>query len=561
MQLKTKLFAPLIAILMLGMASSAYASLVCTATVVAVAPRAINNNINAVPGDISISCTAPDLLPIQNTQFSVVYPAPITNSRTSPAGHAIALTSISGIGSTVTWDTTAGTQGGSTGIFASAGTLLLDMPGYTPGAIGPQGGFVISNVLLSLAGTQLLDVRANVNVFEPLNRVTMVGSPVTVIGQVLPALSSTTAPGLTPGTLTAQYTSLGVPVSANRSNFSITVTENFIDAWRTPAQYYAPQSTASPALNSTIVTFTFAGMLPGSQIQNCVASISPVGAQLLLTGSGVAGANGQATLNVEFPGPAGPDPATAETITLQCGQGTGLPAYGIGTSTGPATSSITYNVQMTPLGVNYPGIGGTIQNTVVPRFLAGTTVAGVVVVGFTGATTGQTTMIIPYALGSGAAAPPAGSFDTGIAVANTTKNAAGFLTPAEGGATARSGNVSFTFFPSDGSASFTITPTSGFGLTTVAANCVTTTPCIPSDGSFVASVSEILRAGGNTGGFSGYIIVTANFTHAHGSAFLYGGALAGNRITSYVPVLVIGNPGFQPRDGVGTLPNAELTSQ
>ena len=236
MQLKTKLFAPLTAILMLGMASSAYASLVCTATVVAVAPRAINNNINAVPGDISISCTAPDLLPIQNTQFSVVYPAPITNSRTSPAGHAIALTSISGIGSTVTWDTTAGTQGGSTGIFASAGTLLLDLPAYTPTVIGPQGGFVISNVLLSLAGTQLLDVRANVNVFEPLNRVTMVGSPVTVIGQVLPAISSTTAPGLTPGTLTAQYTSLGVPVSANRSNFSITVTENYIDAWRTPAQ-------------------------------------------------------------------------------------------------------------------------------------------------------------------------------------------------------------------------------------------------------------------------------------------------------------------------------------
>src|SRR5687767_4770604 len=150
MQLKTKLFAPLTAILMLGMASSAYATLVCTASVVNVASRATNNNITAVVGDIAINCTAPDLLPTSEAQFSIVYPAPITNSRSSPAGHIIGITSVSGqVGAGIGWDTIAGTQGAQSGILASIGTLLLVLPPVTPAAVGPAGGFVVSNVLLS----------------------------------------------------------------------------------------------------------------------------------------------------------------------------------------------------------------------------------------------------------------------------------------------------------------------------------------------------------------------------------------------------------------------------
>jgi hypothetical protein len=293
-------------------------------------------------------------------------------------------------------------------------------------------------------------------------------------------------------------------------------------------------------------------MLPGSLIQNCVATIAPLGAnQIVLTGSGIAGQNGQATLTVEL-GLGMTNLAAIETITLNCGNGTAAPAYGVGTSTGPATTNISFSAAQTPIGVNYPGQGGSVSGTAAfPRFLAGTNVPGVTVIGFTGATTGQTTLILPWGIASGAAAPPAGTFDTGIVIANTTKNTALFPTPSEGGATSSSGNITFTFFPADGSASFSVTPTSGFGLV----NGV-----IPSGGSFIANLSEVMRAGNQTGNFSGYVIATANFTHAHGTAFVYGGNVVTNRIATNQAWLVIGNPGFQPRDLLGTLPNAELVT-
>jgi hypothetical protein len=259
MQLKTKLFAPLVVLLMMGMANSAYASLVCAASAVNVRARDTINNVTAVAGDIVLTCTATDATPTTDAQITINYGVAITNSRTGgggsglPVGHAITLVTSGAagtIGPIVGFDTSvAGTQGAGSGIQAAAGQIFLLIPAFTPTA-GGVGTVTVGNVLLSVAGAIVSggNVRANINVASQNNTVSITNAPVEVITQVLPSINSTTAaPGLTTGTLTAQFTSTGGTISATRSNFSVVVTEGYIDAWRTPADYYLPKPVQPPA--------------------------------------------------------------------------------------------------------------------------------------------------------------------------------------------------------------------------------------------------------------------------------------------------------------------------
>jgi hypothetical protein len=317
-----------------------------------------------------------------------------------------------------------------------------------------------------------------------------------------------------------------------------------MDSWRTAAQYY--NNGAGTASNGTDVQFTFSSMVPGSVISNCVL-IPPAGTTWNLSGSGIANAAGNATFVAELQNTGGTDLTTVETLGLSCGTSAATPAYNPGTSTTPASANITVTMNQAPLGTALPG--GNASSTLAPRYQAGTTVGPVTVIIFSGTSTGQTTLFVPWATGTGAAAPPAGTFNTGIVVANSTKDPAVF---GANEASDSAGNITFYFFPADGGASFSVTPTTGFNLSG---------GVIPAGGSFIGLVSDILKAGNVSTSFTGYMFIIANFTHAHGSAFVFGGVGASDRITSAQDVLVINNPAFSARNLFGATLNAETTGR
>jgi len=542
MKLKTRLLAPLFAVLMLGTATSAFADLNCNITTVPAARDIINGHWENT-GDLTFTCApsagAAGATATTEASITVYYAGlTITNSPTLPADHAISIAPGASYGARL--DTTrVDTTGTGVNNAGSLVAITLD-----PQAAPAAGSFTLRNVLLSMAGGVQAGgaVFANVNVISQAGNVTLTGNPVLIVSNVLPMLNSTTnPPALQPfpgqtASAPAKFTAAGQPQPADiscstaacmnaRSAFSLTVSEDHNDSWRTPAQYYSNGLGAT--INSTNVLYTFSGMLPGSIISNCVL-VPPAGTTWTLTGSGIANSAGQTTLIAELLPTSGPTNMTAiETLTLNCGTSTTNPAYLPGASGGSATTNITVTMAPWPQGTALPGIGSTPSTAGgTPRYAStGGTVGPVTVITFGATSTGQTTMLIPYALAN------VGTYDTGIAIANTTKDAV-FGTDAQGAAPDTGGALTFNFYPADGSPSFAVTPSTGFNLVG---------GVVPSGNSFIGNLSSILRTANNTAAFQGYVIIIANFTHAHGTAYVYGGG-ATDRLTSATEVLTITNP-------------------
>jgi hypothetical protein len=443
----------------------------------------------------------------------------------------------------------------------TGGPITITLPAQAAPAAGT---FTVQNVTGSLAGAGGGAVSANITVQSASGNTSTTGAPVVVVTAALNTLdgsAGTNPPGLATGTNAAQFLPTGDPVPPNpgcstaacadaRATFHVKVSEAYVDAWRTPANYY--DNAVGVALNGTDISFTFAGMLPNSSIQNCSAQISPAGATLGLTGSGIANATGNATIVVNLTGGL-TDKTQIETITLDCGTSMAAPAYSKALSSGTASAPITVSMAQSPIGTNLVNVMMVNQVSTtggVPRYQTGTTVGPVTVINFSGAVTGQTTMFIPFATASGAASPPAGTFNTGIAIANTSGDPTVF---GAGRATDSAGNVSFHLFPADGSASTSITPATGCGLVG---------GVIPAGGSFVCNLSTIMQAATPpmTGSFTGYVFIVANFSHAHGNAFVYGGT-ATDRLVSGMAIQTISNPLTVGRDTFGTIPTVEVTGQ
>src|SRR5439155_14044189 len=120
----------------------------------------------------------------------------------------------------------------------------------------------------------------------------------------------------------------------------------------------------------------------------------------------------------------------------------------------------------------------------------------------------NTTLLMPFAL---VAAP----YDTGVAIANTTADP---FTTGGGGATPKSGTITFSFFPNNSTGTGAGTP---FTLTT---SSTATFSGMSSDGTLAPGatmstlLSQVLTAAGHPGAFTGYIFITCNFVDAHGTA-------------------------------------------
>jgi len=128
----------------------------------------------------------------------------------------------------------------------------------------------------------------------------------------------------------------------------------------------------------------------------------------------------------------------------------------------------------------------------------------------------RTALMIPYALWV------QNSFDTGMAIANTTTDPGKTAMSATSGATKQDGGVTFYFFPQSG---ITGSPTSfATGTTpskTPGSGFVAATGLIASGSSYVAGLGDVLSAAGFTGTFwQGYVIAVCDFTNGHGQYFI-----------------------------------------
>jgi hypothetical protein len=172
-----------------------------------------------------------------------------------------------------------------------------------------------------------------------------------------------------------------------------------------------------------------------------------------------------------------------------------------------------------------------------PSFAA-SSVAGPTVVTIVPA---NTTMLIPFAVAQGA-------FDTGIAIANTSADPFGAQ-----GATPQAGTVTVNLFPSTAtgagtSVSFTTSATK------LAGSGIAADGTVPAGATWTVNLSQLLPLAGQTGGFIGYIFVTANFLPAHGAAYVYNGT----GFTSSTPVLILPPPSTNGRGGNNPSAGAEV---
>jgi len=131
---------------------------------------------------------------------------------------------------------------------------------------------------------------------------------------------------------------------------------------------------------------------------------------------------------------------------------------------------------------------------------------------------------------------PTYGYDTGIALANTTKDP--FVV---GGAKAQTGSCVLNGYP-------TTPSTLGSGPVAVAAIAYTT-PSVPSGATWANSLSNI--AAFNAADFTGYVIAVCQFQNAHGFAFISDNLGADNGITQGYVALIIPTPALTPRSPAG----------
>jgi len=539
---KTKFLMPLLVLLVLGMATSAFAQTSCNVASTPVS-RATATGHTEQAGDLIFNCSAVGATPTTAATITVSYGGVIiTNDATYPVARPIAITSV--------------TPGSFTGgppvvtnatISNTTGQIVINVPAQPAGS--PAGSFSLTGVLVSLNGTGLLTLNANVSV-SPGNGVLITAGQnvATVITSIQAGINTTTAPpALLAGTQAALYPSTSavtpvVPVPG-RGAFTIVITENYIDMYREQAQY-------AGASNDTKLLVTFSGLAAGTSITGCTATMNNAAtgvatAAVTLSAATVTVAAPSLAVSITAGAPI-VDQSQIEQVRITC---TGF-AITLATTPQPLTTAITATVTLAPTGTALSATN-TVQTTTnvtetgsgqIPRYQSAPINIGTVLA----FTPNTTTFIIPFALGDPSTTAPAGTFDTGVAIANTTgETIGGTGIFATGGAQAQAGTITFNFFPGDG----------------VAANRFSvTTASIASGQSYVANVSEILRAGGRTAAFSGYIIAVANFTNGHGMAFLYGG-LAAARITSATDVLTISSPVNAARSAFGVPIGLEISSK
>ena len=504
--------------------------------------------------------------PLTATTLRIGYPGPITSQPAIDPGDGFNCTDGTTSGTLVCPSSGAGIGGaagiptgdpmrieGATGVFAGVARLRLNTVSSRievtlPNACGAPSG-VCTATNTSSGVFRIVGVRIDANgksgaqtfsasLNNSANNYLLSTTSGTVINNIGPGLAgaaaiglapgNTTIPGICGGTLPAGTATIFTNRNVPRACGAFILTEGFASAWRTAIQSGNSSTGPTPGPNA------------GTQIRLTFNNV-PAGVTLAL-GSSRGSASSNSSLNMTLSNPTITSSSTTTVVTF------------VGTSTSDVeVAEFDYSVT-TPLSttaaVTTPGtisvtatlypFGDGIDSAGVPRQDQG---YPTVVEGDAGPTTivnivpANTVMLMPYAL----VIPPI--FDTGIAIANTTKDPFG---NSSGGATPGNGTITVDLFPT--------TSTGGAGTPFSLTTSTTVKPGggLSSDGTLAAGatwtvlLSQLLTAAGQTGGFTGYIFIRANFLDAHGTATI-------SDFKTYsltANVLVLPPPATTPRDSV-----------
>jgi hypothetical protein len=320
-----------------------------------------------------------------------------------------------------------------------------------------------------------------------------------------------------------------------KASFTTLLTEGFASAWRTKTD----ESNTSTGLtgtsdNPTQIRLTFAGVPSGVTLSigtdkgtgsgNLFLSVS-------LSNTSITSSNLTTIISIN-------GESTSATESFEVDGAISTPTS---TSSLTAGSPITVTATLYPLGdgVTTTGTGGT--GTTTPQGIAREdqgypafvekdygplTIVNIV--------QPTTTMLMPFAFAGG-------SYDTGIAIANTTKDPFSV-----GSSTPTGGTMRFDFFPT------TATGTVGttFSLTSSATilggkDGLDSSGSLPPGGTFTDTLTDLLRVAGAPTSFTGYVFVTTQFLDAHGVSYVSADGFKTNTLNS---ILVLPPPATSSRN-------------
>jgi hypothetical protein len=506
---------PVLAVLLVfGLANTAFAQVSCSVASTPVS-RDTDTGHTEVVGDLIFNCQGGTTATTTAT-MTIDYGVTITNATNYPTATPVSKPiSVSNVNGTFA---TAGQTPSIASVNNATGQIVITIPAQpNPSAGGGVGSFTLTGVLASLNASGKTTLVANVSV-SPGNNVLIVAGQnnATVITSILPGIL---APIITPNTTVGTVlSSLPVnPVTSTSSpafSFSTRIRENYIDMFRSQAQYNSGAATQGVSL-----LLTFAGIPTGVTISGCtVTTTSGTVTPTFSSGSGTNITSTNNTVTLEWTG--GPSLTSIDDVIFAC------TSFAAGSSaTIPLTpGSVTMTATLAPTG-NALGSSNSVLTGAttgqIPRYANNPLPSPpLTVINITAA---QTTFLIPFVVAES-------GFDTGIAIANTTTDPFGTTN----GARPQAGNITFNIFPRVG-ASCVVTPstgTVGVGLTSAG--------ILESGRTYSVLLTELLKVAGSNcpTTATGYIIGVASFPLGHGASFV----TDFKGFTSASPVLILPPP-------------------
>jgi len=426
---------------------------------------------------------------------------------------------------------------GQSGLFASItavasvswskGTITINLPGFGTTPNSQSGTFRVLGVRIDANGlTAPLTVAASIS-SSANNYISPTTPTATIVSSLGAGIGSFTQSAPSGGTNNGTFLIFTNQTGTNYAHgtATLTLTEGFASAWRTPTDSTV---TGVATGNGTQMRLTVNGIPSGVTVAvttDSSAKSAKYPTVSLSSSSLTAATSSNPNNNVTYVTFSKESLTTSETIVLQLSL--------TGTPSSLTAGSITATVTMYPIGtgndttVSPAQPDSTSFTAGYPQFQEAD--LGPVTIGTITAAT--TSLLIPYGV-------TVGSYDTGIALANTTADP--FGGSATGGATPASGTITFTLYPR--------LPTGGAGtpISVTSSSTKIFGAGLSSDGTLAAGATftglvggDILPAAGASAsaGFFGYIFIQTNFIDAHGAAYIFNGA----GFTSSTPVLVVPN--------------------
>jgi hypothetical protein len=524
MKIRARMFICILGLLAVSLwSTSAFAQ---SALSVSSVPRttAISTGHTEIAGDILVQAGPTGGLGAGSATLTVDYKVPIT-----VPGTGNAYITICGAGTLATTGGAACPEGqylystsGAVGTYQIGGTgqnqLLIVLP-PTAANTATGGTITISGVKVSLAAYTGTVLAAGLSVSAP----TGFGAYSIGAGQNATDVISLIAPAFTTAVMTGGS---GTPLagvgtgqiltttSVSDRIFNIDIPETFVDAFKTTLG-------SNSYLNDASLTFTFSGIPNGvflnlvgggsSTNATCTAATGTLSSEWPIFYTNIGGTTTQIPA-VNFTNPIISNSTNTtvlnftglsfnltqlETIRIRgCIYTNGATAP---LTAGTIAAAITLSPNGSALGTTTPPQINPVAGNF-PRYqtsLVNVNVATIVAA--------ETDMLISFA------ARNTGGFDTGIAVANTSTDPFG-----TNGITPNDGTVTLNFYPQGTGSPFTYTTAAGapgLGLSA--------TGVLVSGKTWSVGLSELLGAiTGAPTSFSGYIFVRANFTNAHGAAYV-----------------------------------------